>query len=381
MRRGLPPTDHAWRRLRAGDRPGTPAPGVLPLSPLRRESQQGFALFLVVLFLFAIALAGAAGFRLIQTEALQARLSAEGEQALAVAEAGLQWFLGRHRGKVPDTVRYQLNGGTAVVIPRRVMALNSRQDLYLLAVEGSYTDPRFPRVPSRRVLRQYATYDRMPLRYIAPLMTTAPRVRIRNEARIYGADQAVSGECAGAPAAGIAGVVARSQVQTSGGGAIFATPQGVTPAAFQAVVDTIALNWNVLSDPTFPVDFEVGGERTWPNFGLLPPDSFPVIRWNGNLSANWSRNGRGVLIVTGTLTIPTIALWVWDGIVVANRLSNVGAWGYFTLYGSLIAGLGSEHPNLDVDQGAIYHHSCVFQKAALSLAHFTPLGGSWWEEF
>lgn len=375
MRNGLIRPRGAAERARHGRR--FPVGGSALSTHVGSPRRSGFALFLVVLFLFAIALAGAAGFRLVQTEALRARQNVEGEQALSVAEAGLQWFLGRHRGRVPDTVRYELNGGTAVVTPRRIMSLSSREDLYLVTVEGSYTDPRFPQVPSRRVVRQYATYDAMPLRYVAPLMTTAARVRIRNESRVHGADQAAGGECPGAPAGGIAGVVARAQVQTSGGGGIFATPQGLTPGSFQGVVDTVALNWTVLSDPAFPVDFD----GIWPNFGLLPADSFPLIRWNGNLSANWARSGRGVLIVTGTLTIPPIAFWEWDGIVVAGRLANVSAWGYFALYGALIAGLGSEHPNLDLDQGSLFHHSCDFRKAARSLAHFTPVGGSWWEEF
>ncbi|MCK5651961.1 MAG: hypothetical protein KAJ42_11310, partial [Gemmatimonadetes bacterium] len=74
----------------------------------------GFALGLVVLLLFAIGVAGAVGFQVVQVESHLSNQAREMNLALSVAEAGLQRFLGEHRGHPPDTTIYGINGGQAV---------------------------------------------------------------------------------------------------------------------------------------------------------------------------------------------------------------------------------------------------------------------------
>ncbi|MFC1791778.1 hypothetical protein ACFL0I_04855, partial [Gemmatimonadota bacterium] len=77
--------------------------------------QEGFALALVIFLLFAIAVAGATGYQVVRTGAFQSQQCAETSQSLAVAQAGLDWFIGGQRGIVPDTFTLEINGGTAVV--------------------------------------------------------------------------------------------------------------------------------------------------------------------------------------------------------------------------------------------------------------------------
>ena len=347
-------------------------PSPRPVAP----DQGGFALAMVVLLLFAIAVAGATGYQVVSTEAFQAQQSAELGQALAVAQGGLEWFIGAQRGFVPDTTTFNINGGTAVITTRKVATLSNEEDLYLVRSEGTFTDRRYPQIPAVRVASQYVAYKKVPFNIIAPVVTTSNRVRVMQYGDVNGMDHAYAGQCPGAPTAPEAGVAARSNVQAVGGGVISGNPAGLTLGNFANVVDSVGLAWDVYRDPTFPVDFD----GTWPNFASIPSDSFPVIRRTGNFSPNWTRSGRGVLIVTGTLIIPDFSFWYWNGIVVAGDLQDVGQWGYWTLEGALVAGQGAAMSNWDMENGNIDYHSCYVRWAGYSLAHLSRMPNSWWEE-
>lgn len=339
------------------------------------SERDGFALALVVLLLFAIAVAGATGYQVISTEAFQSQQSAEASQALAVAQAGLDWFVGGQRGVVPDTTNFSINGGNAVITTRRVATLSAEEDLYLVRSEGSFTDRRYPKIPAVRVVSEYAVFKKVPFRILAPVVTTSNRVRVLQSGDVNGTDHAYAGQCPGAPAASKAGVVARSNVLGSSGGVITGDPEGLTLGNFENLVDSVGLAWDIYSDPTFPVDYD----DSWPNFAALPSDSFPVIRRTGDFSPNWTRNGRGVLIVTGTLMIPNFSLWHWNGIVLAGDVEDVGPLAIWTLEGALVAGQGSAMSNWNMENGNVDYHSCFVIRAGYSLAHLSPLTHSWWE--
>ena len=331
---------------------------------------------LVVLLLFAIAVAGATGYQVVSTEAFQAQQAVEYSRAMAVAQSGLEWFVGGHRGFIPDTATYDINGGTARITARKVATLSSEEDLYLVRSEGTFTDRRFPQIPAVRVASQYATYKKVPLTTLAPIVTTSNRVRVLGLGNVDGNDHAYAGQCPGAQAPPEAGVVASSNVMTAGGGVIAGSPPGLTLGPIANIVDSVGLAWDVYSDPTFPVDHD----GTWPSFASLPSDSFPVIRWNGDFSPNWTRSGRGALIVTGTLRIPDFSFWYWNGLVMAGDLQDVSTNGFWTLQGALVSGQGASMSNWDMANGNIDYHSCYVTWAGYSLAHLSPLNNSWWEE-
>lgn len=346
-----------------------------PPSPTGSD-QGGFALLLVVLLLFAIAVAGATGYQVVSTEAFQSQQAAESGQALAVAQAGLDWFVGGQRGHVPATRTFEINGGTAVITTRKAATLSEEEDLYLVRSQGTFTDRRYPQIPAVRVVSQYATYKKIPLNTLAPLVTTSSAVRVTDFGNVSGVDHAYAGQCPGAPRAPEAGVVARSSILTADGGVIAGSPAGLPLLSHEAIVDSVGLAWEVYSDPTFPVDFD----GSWPNFASLPSDSFPVIRRNGDFYPNWMRSGRGVLIVTGVLRIPIFSFWYWDGIVMAGDVGDIPDWAFWTLEGALVAGMGSAMPDLDMGSGNVDYHSCYVTWAGNSLAHLSPLANSWWEE-
>lgn len=330
----------------------------------------------MVLLLFAILLMGGAGYRAVSMEAVQSLQASETNLALAVARGGLDWFVGSHRGHVPDSTTYNINGGTAIITARKVATLSVEEDLYLIRSEGTYTDPRFPSIPATRVVSRYATLDLRPASFLAPVQTTAGRTRVQYNGRVYGNDIAGFGSCPSAVNDTLAAVVTRNSFQTRYGGAVVGNPAGVTLGSFAAVVDSVDTAWDVYSDPTYPVDFE----DVWPNFYSLPSDTFPVIRINGNFSPNWSRWGRGVLIVTGSLNINNWTWWSWSGIIIAGDMTDIDRYSYATIYGALISGQGSQMGNWDIEGGNLYYHSCYIEEAGKSIAHFVPMDNSWWEE-
>jgi len=343
------------------------------------SGQEGFALAMVVLLLLAIALTGAAGYQVVSTEAFQSQQATEVSQAFAVAQGGLEWFTGSQRGAVPDTTTYSMNGGTAVITTRKVATLSNEEDLYLVKSEGTYTDPRFPAIPATRIVSEYAIYHKVPVNVMAPIMTTARRTTVEQNGRVYGADLATSGSCTTAVGATIAGVVARGNARESGTGVITGNPQWINLAQFAVVVDSVDTAWDVYSDPDFPVDYD----DSWPGSAWFNahPDSFPVVRVNGNFSPSWSKWGRGVLIVTGELRINQWSFWTWHGIILAGDIANVDRRSYSNIHGTLVVGMGSQmRNNWDIDGGTFQYHSCYVEKAGISLAHLSPMENSWWED-
>jgi len=337
--------------------------------------REGFALALVVLLLFAVALTGATGYRVVATEAFQSQQATETDRSLAVAQGGMEWFIGTQRGTVPNTATHSVNGGTAVVSTRKVATLSEEQDMYLVQSEGVYTDPRFPAIPATRIVSEYAVYQKIPVNVMAPVMTTAGRTRVQQNGRVNGSDAAASGSCTSAVGATIAGVVSRTQVREDRNNNIVGNPDGLTLGNFANVVDSVDTAWDVYSDPDFPVDYD----GSWPNYASLPSDSFPVVRVNGNFTPGMGQGGRGVLIITGELRLKKNAFWTWHGIVIADDIDTIDQKSHSTIRGTLVGGQGSQMGNWDINGSTFQYHSCYVESAGLSLAHLSPMDNSWWE--
>lgn len=352
----------------------------LRIRPRRRcaegARESGFALALVVLLLFAILAAGAAGYRVVRMEADQSEQAQQNLQALAVAQGGLQWFTASHSGAMPDSAVHMVNGGTAVIVPRKLATLSMAEDLFLITSRGMFTDRRRQRVSSVRTVSRYAVLRKLPGHApLAPLVTTSGRVRVRETAVVDGSDHASAGQCPGAPAGPIAGVVARSTVQALAGGTIVGVPESVTFGSFAKLVEAAGVPWSVYADPEFPAEYD----DAWPDYSYLSPAAFPVVRVNGDFSADAGKSGWGALVVTGTLRIPPGSTWGWQGIVLAGDLQDFPSDSDFTIDGMLLAGQGDAMDHLEMNSGTIRYHSCYVARAGDALAHLTLVDSGWWE--
>jgi hypothetical protein len=337
----------------------------------------GFVLALVVLMLFAISVASATGYLIVSTEFAMAKHSGQGAEALSVARAGLHRFVSEQLGVVGSSVSYAIGDGVALVTTRRVAQKDSITDLYYIRSEGSVADPFVPATPARRVVGAYAVHHRRPLRHHAAFMASAAAVYARGTAGVIsGNDASTDPACpgSGTPAlyGPITGAIAATTTGSLGGGVLQGSPPGrAWGTDFAAAYDSVGLRWDVLSDPTFPVDFD--GVK--PDYASIPADSFPVVRVHGyfNPGSGWS--GRGLLIVNGELD--AASGFEWEGIVLAGSLDDIHE-GH--IRGVLVGGLDGPNPYGTVYwDGTIRYHSCLVNAANESLSYVELLANTVFE--
>lgn len=320
----------------------------------------GFVLAFVVVMLFSISVASATGYLIVSSEFGLAKHSSDGAEALTVARAGLERFIAEQVGVVGDSVSYALGDGVALVTARKLFARDSVTDYYHVRSEGTVEDIFAPASPARRVVGATAVHHRRPLPHHGLVMISANTVRAQGGGIIHSYDHDTTSDCTGGGANSITGAIARVSVTEETSSAILGSPDAeIWSGGYAAMLDSIALRWDVLSDPQFPVEFD----DTWPNFASLPADSFPIVRHTGWLSTNVV--GRGVLIVVGTFDPGSS--FAWDGIVLASHVDD-----YIegTLRGLLVGGLDGPNAYSTVYVMAnVEYHSCSVYAANETLSY------------
>jgi hypothetical protein len=337
------------------------------------QDRGGFVLALVVMMLFAISVAAATGYLVVNTEFAMAKNSGQGAEALSVARGALNRFVAEQLGVVGDSVSYAIGGGVAMVTTRKVAEEDSVTDVYYIRSEGTVSDYFTPGTPARRVVGAYAVHHRRPLKHYAAMIVAADGGWSENTGAVVdGNDHSTAGDCAGGGASPIAGIIARTSTGALTGGVVNGSPAGRTwPGGYAAMYDSVGLRWDVLSDPAFPVDFD----GSPPNFGSLPSDSFPVVRVHGYFNPGSSWSGRGLLIVDGELDAAPD--FYWDGIVLAGSVDDIHE-GH--IRGMLVGGLDGPNAYTQVHwRGSIEYYSCYVYGANESLSYLELIDNTLFE--
>jgi hypothetical protein len=336
-----------------------------------RGDRRGFALAMVVFLLFAVAVAAATGYQVVSSEFALARQNRDGQQALAVARAGMSRYLGESVGSIGDTVLYAIGNGVATITAKRVLIQDSLNYLYYVESTGEVDDIRTPLLPARRTVGTYAWHKLSPIRLRGAVWVSGGTTTLSNNwsttTVVSGTDAATPSDCSGGGTTGVRGVVKGTGGVSVGGGVSLTGPAPTTLSygSYDAMYDTVGIRWDILSSASFPVDFD----GSPPNWGSIPADSFPIVRYRGNLNINSSWSGRGVLIVTGTLSCSGFfSTFAWEGIVLAGRLGNIGTYCYPSVEGMLIGGMNAANPNATL-RGDYRYHSCNAYKANRSLSY------------
>jgi hypothetical protein len=140
--------------------------------------------------------------------------------------------------------------------------------------------------------------------------------------------------------------------------------------------DEVDIDWaGITAGTALPPDYVL---PTWPTAGQM--DAWPIVKSNGNLVLPTS--GKGILIVTGDLTIngatPPLQ---WEGIVlVGGRIISNGA---MELYGAVITGLnvklGIAVPVQTVLNGTKIHQydSCAITRALSHAGSLERVRNGW----
>ena len=329
-----------------------------------RKDRGGFVLALVVFMLFAISVTGMTGYLIVASEFELSKHAGQGAEALSVARAGLERFVAEQLGVVDDSATYALGNGIVVVTSRKVFEQDSVTDLYYVRAEGTVADIFSPNAPARRVVGGHAIHHRRPLPHHAAVMIGANRIDVDDGGEAHGQDYDDAGDCPGGGASTITGAIATLLVTEDNNSDVQGNPQWETwSGGWSAMRDSIRIRWDVLTDPNFPVEFE----NTLPNYGSIPSDSFPVVRYTGWVGAGWS--GRGVLIVDGVFD--PYSSFNWDGIVIAKHVDDVIQG---DIDGMLIAGIDGPNMYSTVDMLAdVNYHSCFVYAANESLSYLELL--------
>ena len=189
-------------------------------------------------------------------------------------------------------------------------------------------------------------------------------------AHVDGDDEAGGGACV-QDEDDIRGVLMGSGALFPVGFPLEGDPDSLTLGSSAAALDSLGIDWALLSDSDFPVDYE----DTWPPCGL-PSDSFTVTRFNGNLTTPASPCGQGVLMVTGNFDAADG--FQWDGIVLAGYI--VPTVNDFRIDGLVVGGLdGNGTATAITDDTHIDYQRCYAFQAGKRLSHFQPVGSTWWE--
>ena len=342
----------------------------------RTDTRAGFALALVVLLLFAIAVAGATGYQIVHGEWSMAVQSSEGQTSLSLARAGLQRYIAEQVGVFADTVTYSLNGGDAVVAARKIADVDDYSSLYLLSAEGVYSDPSTTQSPARRTVYQYAVHKETPVDWLSAITQSSGSLTVQSGATIAGIDISTVLECPDGAGPSVIGITRGADAVSFDPGDVSGSADLVSLGPHATVLDTLDLSWSTLMSPTFPVDFE----DVWAS--AIPVDSFPVVRFNASLIGYGWTSGKGVLIVNGSFQ----PQWgfTWDGIILAAHFDPMSVGTSFErefiVRGAVFSGLdGLGSATFFNSDGRIDYHRCNVIESARSLGHFRAIGNTWWE--
>jgi hypothetical protein len=326
----------------------------------RTAGDGGFALTVVVFLLFAIGVAATAGYQIVQTEAELSSYARDAGRALGIAHAGLRRYLTSIGPELDDTTQYAIDDGQAFVWARKVHEDLFPSETWLITSRGEYADPAATEGPARRTVREFATLRLVPLS-VRGVFSNTGTVDLEGGS-ISGTDAASASQCEDAPRPAIA-----TRFQPGGG------------VSAQEVLDTLDVPWSTLTDPSFPVDYE----NTWPPLGL-PATVYPIVRFNGNVDvASLGIGGlfprRGILIVTGQLTIRSA--FRWDGVILAGSLATPLGHLLFDMEGLLVGGLTGPATDVEFTSGNIRYHSCKVVWAGSGTLMLQTRAKTWMEVF
>ena len=340
------------------------------------DPRGGFVLALVVLLLFGIGVAGAAGYQIVFNEALLSIHAKETQTALSIARAGLRSYIGKQIGVHQDIVTYSINGGDAVVTARLVAEIDDFETLYLLRSEGVYTDPTFTGSAARRTVYQYAVKREVAMNHVAMMTQVTGDLYTRTSSHVDGEDDAGSGTCEQSSVDLTAIMMGSGTWSKEGGDPIDGpNPEVRELGSAEFALDSLGIDWDVLTDPDFPVDYE----DVWPPWGScgLPWASATVTRFNGNVTAPSSVCGKGVLIVTGDFLAAQD--FQWNGILLAGHIAFTND--DWRIDGLVVGGLDGNGTAAQLRNDThIDYHRCYAFAAGKRLSHFKPVGSTWWEE-
>lgn len=364
-----------------------------------RGSRAGFALPMVMIIVFVLAAALAAGFVLTRSERAIDDAGRSDIFAQSNAETAMQRAmndragLGLASGVPPatDSVRVTLPNGVADVIVIQVRpVVGSEPAVYLVRAHGFSSASRVANAPDAQyTTAQLAIWQKGTMTVKSAFTSITGIAKNGSTGTIDGND-----DCGGAPVAGVA--VPQSPGYTQSGGSISSvlsgsplidSTLGATPAAMAAAVP---VDWNsIVNGGAITPDFTC----TWDGTGCptsawfaANPTAFPTIMVDNDTTAAHAftiNPGRGFLIIKGSAIVGGND--VWNGVVLIG--GTITSNGNNTIAGALVTGLnvqlGWPVPVNAIGNGTkdFSYNSCNVSSAVASMGRLRPYKNTWFNTY
>ncbi len=360
---------------------------------LNNTERRGFAIPTAILVIVTLTIMVAGGFSLVSAERRSVADQKSQISAFRIAEQGLELFLVRRDsllaghpgfshvpGATPDTAVIAMTGGVATVTLTRLRPVRGSQSgLYVARSRGVETVGAYAGTPQGvRTVAQYVLWEPAPMQVLAGWTALSGLQKNGGAGTLGGIDMCHD-------SASVAGVVV--PVNPGYTGKVVAVG---TPPVDSVAPDSVAIDWNGILNlgaitPTITMP---GG--SWPTAAMQASyaDSnstyYPIIRVNGNFVLPSS--GRGMLIVTGTLTLNGSVGWKGVLLVGDDITSN----GNNGIEGATLSGLnvklGTYIPDPSTANGTkqYNYNSCEVAKSTTTMGALVTLRNTWvdnWVEY
>jgi hypothetical protein len=331
----------------------------------------GFAVPVVVFMLASVMLLIATGYEMIRVVGDVRSAGRDGIMAEQAAEAAVNRFMGERIGTPPDSEVVNLTEYTRVrVRSRRLGRTVAFRTMYIMTGAAEHGAS----VPAKRTVRWFAMLE-PPVEAVAVVSNVAGTLTVDRNADVNG-DDAAGGPACVVPTGNIGAAYAVGSVTTTGGSPLSGSPQTQTAASKTAALYRLGVNWSFLLSADAPVQYS--SVASWPNFGSMHADTFPVIRITGDFAPTNAHNGRGALIVTGTFRPGSN--FTWNGVILTGALASPAtpAW---QLRGLMITGMDALAGAATLPANAnLRYNRCNVMRAFAKLSHLEPVGGTTWTE-
>jgi hypothetical protein len=327
------------------------------------RNRSGATLPLTILVLSILGVAVAISYARLSSER---RITGDGQaqiDAFAVAQSGLNSYMATRNGKPAghqDTTFTDLPGGTARVSLQvlRESTTTLLPAVYVISSRGTATgakryDARTP--AAERTVATYALWTPAPFDLDAAFTSLSGLDKNGNSGTLNGNDA-----CGAGPA--IPGVAVPTGTYTGQTGPIDGNPDNTpkqlgTGGVAGTAKDSVGIDWaSISTGALLPPNYVY---PAWPTAAQFL--DWPVVKVNGNL--NFPGNGKGILIVTGNMTISGSDRW--DGLVLVG--GTLTSNGNNTIEGAIITGLNVKL-GMAVPQEAIGNGNKTFQYSSCNLA-------------
>ena len=350
-----------------------------------RTERRGFAIPTAILVSMMLVVMLTASFTLVATERRVSDNARAQTDAEAIAEGGIEHYMVERTtmgfSGVPgssESTRVILAHGYADVVSTKVRAQNGlRPDTYIIRAHGVRTSGGrvANAIVAERTVAEFAWWQRGSVGAHAAWTSLSGLHKNGGAGTIDGHDM-----CGAAPdASGVSVPTAPGYVQTGGA----SVPAGVPPisdlGSQTQANDAVKVDWDgIVNHGSITPDVAIPA-NTWPSFAS--PTYWPVIIVTGDLAMPTS--GRGLLIVTGDVTMNGAE--TWDGVVLvgSHLISN----GNNTVTGMVITGLNeklgiSVLPN-DIGNGTktFRYNSCSIASALQQYGRLEPYGNAWLDDW